>query len=359
MPIGDPFDTDVPAVGASGTAYASDINDLLDEIVARLEDEVPVSSIADADAALNMNNQAVQSLSYAGFYEQESAPSGAPYNRLSVHGDELYYVSAGGVVQITDSGGLNAAALGGFGGDYGSGPESADFVNATETYEFYDDAAQSQWALLKSRGLDIVDETSGYRTRLTSSASIAADQAYALPPADPASGVSVLVINSSGNILLAENASPTNVFTTVLPKHGDLEEVFAPSTLYWAKTTGSGSPGTNSSTHIITDATNTYTIRVDVPPVPIGRRLKNVSVYVTNPTGSTCTVTVYPVTIGSVGASIGTANTSSVGNVLVSCNVTANTAAADKFYVFDVAFTGGAAVQTRAVLSVTRTYDYV
>lgn len=358
MPIGDPFDTDVPAVGASGTAYASDINDLLDEIVVRLEAEVPVSSIADADAALNMNNQAVQSLSYAGFYEQDAAPSGAPYNRLSVHGDELYYVSAGGVVQITDSGGLNAAALGGFGGDYGSGPESADFVNATETYEFYDDAAQSQWALLKSRGLDVVDEASGYRTRLTSSASIAADQAYALPPADPASGVSVLVINSSGNILLAENAAITNQFTMEPHKHTtEVEQVFGPTETDWWVTTGSAARNTTSA---YVTATAPFTAEFLLPKIPVGRRLKSVKVRLLQSAASTATVTVYSITDGGAPSSIGTANTATAGSaVTVTCSVTADTVTFGKIYKVRVAMTGGGSPLTYTVYSLSLSYDYV
>lgn len=359
MAIGDPFVSSVPSVGTLGTAYAARVNDLLEEIVERLNVRVPVGSIAPADAALDMDNQSIQNARYLGFYEQASAPSGAPYGRLEYHGGEFYAVTPGGSVQITDQGALSVVSAGGIGGDYGSGPEAANFVASTETYEFYDDAAQAQWAVLKARRLDLVDEASGFVTTVTPSTSMAADQAYVLPPADPASGASVLVMTSTGQIALAENSQPTNVYTSVLPYHGNVEEVFAPASQYWTKTAGAGNPGVSSTTHVVTDATDVYTIRVDVPHVPVGRRLKGVSATVSNPTGSTCTVTVYPVTLGTVGASIGTANTTVVGNVTVSVSVTANTAAADKFYVMDVAFTGGAAVQTRAVLAITRTYDYV
>ena len=356
MSIGDPFTATIPSVGALGTDYASDLNDLLEEIVDRLDVAVPVGSIAPADSALDMNNQAVQSASYVSFYEQADAPSGAPFGRLVYHGSEMYAVTPGGVVKITDSGGLNLAATGGFGGDYGTGPESANFVNATETYEFYDDAAATQWALLKARGIDIIDETAGFRTRLTSSTGIAADQAYVLPPADPASGVSVLTINSSGQILLAENSAPTNVYTSVLPYHGDLEVAFAPSSTDWWSIVGT--PARSTATGVIT-STADHTTRIACPPVPVGRRLKGMKATVANPgAGTTCTLNVYPVTLGSAGASIGTGSTGSAGNIEVAVSTTATTVTDEKHFFLEIAFSGGAAA-ARSILTCTFTYDHV
>jgi len=356
MAIGDPFTVDIPAVGASGTQYASDVNDLLQEIVDRLNVPVPVGSIDAADADLDMNNHAVENAEYVRFYEQTAAPSGAPYGRIAYYGSEFYMVTPSGAVKVTDAGGLNVAATGGIAGDYGTGPEAVTFDNATETYEFWDDQAGADWAILKARQLSLIDEASGYVASVTPSASMAANQAYVLPPADPASGVSVLVMNSSGQILLAENSSPSNVFTTVLPKHADLEYSFAPTSNDWWVTTGSASRNTTSGKITHTDP---FTVEFPLPELPVGRRLKSVKVRCLQSAASTATVTVYSITDGGAPASIGSGNSAVAGSTItVTASVTPDTVAFGKIYKCRVAFTGGGAGLTYEIYAVSLTYDY-
>lgn len=215
--IGEAISTSVPAVGTAGTTYASDINTLLEEFKTRLTQKVPLSSIdgtLSTSSSLDMNNQPVKSAQYLGMYPQSGAPSGTPYGRLESYAGNLYYVDSSGAVQITVGGSLNASGIGGIVGDYGGvNPAKVTFVNASERYEFYDDMSLTQWAIIKSRQLELVDEASTRVVTIKPSASIAASYSFTLPPNDPAAGVSLLTLNSTGDVQLAESAPVTNAFS--------------------------------------------------------------------------------------------------------------------------------------------------
>src|SRR5687767_13069520 len=110
--IGTPFLQTVPSVGSLGTAYATTINAILTEVMARLAAKVPFTSLAIADSNLNLNNFGVVDAQYVQFYEQLDVPGGAPFGRLARYAGNLYYVDAFGAIQITSGTGLNAAGIG-------------------------------------------------------------------------------------------------------------------------------------------------------------------------------------------------------------------------------------------------------
>jgi hypothetical protein len=237
--IGDPIDTTIPDVGAFGTEYAQDINDILEEVVARLTAPVPVSSIENDDqGTLDMNNGAFTNAQYVSFYEQGTQPDGAPAGRIVYFAGNVWFVTASGAIQVTDGTGLNTTVNGGIGGDYGGiNPALVSFVDASETYEFYDNASAGEWAIIKARQLDLVDEASGRTLHVKPSASIAATWTLTLPVNDPASGVSIATVDATGQLKYAEDATVTQGFTisdditlsgTTKINHGTRTLVYSP-----------------------------------------------------------------------------------------------------------------------------------
>lgn len=220
--IGQPFTTTVPTVGTSGTTYASSINAILQECIDRLSVTIPTGSIAAATATLDMNNQAITNASYVGLYEQAAIPSGAPFSRLAVYGGNLYYVGSAGVIQLTRDGTINVTGVAGIGGDYGGvDPALLKFVAATETYEFYDDGSLLQWAIVKARQATLIDETAGLSVILKPSTSIAANYTISLPTNDPATGVALISMNSSGALAHGVTIDNAEAFSGVVTFSAD------------------------------------------------------------------------------------------------------------------------------------------
>lgn len=209
--IGDAISTTVPTVSTANPGGMQAILNLLAEYKTRLTKKVPVSVIDAADATLNMNGQIVSGVAHLALEDQPSAPSGAPYGRLARYSGNLYYIDASGAVQITSGAGLNAGAIGGIVGDYGGGnPAKVSFVDATEMYEFYDDQSATQWAILKARQIDLVDEATGRSVRVAPSTAITATYDLKLPTGVPAAAA-LLTIDASGQ--LAHNATIATAHT--------------------------------------------------------------------------------------------------------------------------------------------------
>ena len=232
MAIGDPIIPPIPAVGTSGTTYASQLVDFLNEVKERLEDYVPISSLLVS--LLDMANNAVENLSYASFYEQTAEPS-TPVGSLQNYEGNLWWVSESGAAQLTSGNSLNAAAISGIAGDYGGGnPASFRFSDADETFYAYDDYGQEHWAWLGARGLYVYGaEESTTRVKLT--AADATDN-YTITFADALPADQTLVqIAADGDLLytneLVENANITlsgtgkichDVYTVGVPLLGAL-----------------------------------------------------------------------------------------------------------------------------------------
>lgn len=199
MPIGSPLTSPIPAVGSSGTGYATSINTLLAEMKAAIEGDVPFSSLSGQYLA--MGNLPIIEIQYAKFEDQVSAPSAAIQGRLVYAGGEFFAVNSTGAIQITSGGTLNAAALGGISGDYGgANPASVRFVDAATRYDFYDDYPGLAWAYQRSRGVDIsAGAVSSFFVSLRYGG--AASYTLTLPPALPVSNSSVVTIDSTGALL--------------------------------------------------------------------------------------------------------------------------------------------------------------
>lgn len=172
MAIGDDILQPIPAVGTSGTSYASQIVAFLTEVKARLEAKVPLTSVLVS--LLDMANNAIENLQYVSLYEQEASPT-TPIGSLQNYQGDLWWVADSGAAQITSGNNLNAAALGAIGGDYGgANPASFEFSDADETFYAYDDGGAADWAWLGARGILMFgDEESTTRVKLTAAAGTA------------------------------------------------------------------------------------------------------------------------------------------------------------------------------------------
>lgn len=203
--IGDPITTgEVPAVGTSGTTYATNLNLFLTEVKARLEADVPRASLADGN--LDLNGSALQDASYLGLTTQAGVPT-TPNNTLQSYGGEVYWVSAAGVAKLTSSGALNAGSIGGITGDYGgANPAQFRFVDADQEYYAYDDYAGGAWARVWAKNVDIAaGATSAVRARLAYGG--AASFTMTLPPTRPAASSTKFILMDENGALTASNTT--------------------------------------------------------------------------------------------------------------------------------------------------------
>lgn len=351
--IGEAFTTTVPAVGTSGTAYASSVNALLDEIVERLNVKVPVGSIAAAQADLNMNGNSVLNMDMATFTDLGSAPSGAPYARIAYANGEFYMVTDAGTVRITANGVLDAGSVGGIGGDYGGAdPALVDFDGASEAYIFWDDLGAFAYAVLKARGFHVTDETTGRMARISVPTTIAATYDFKLPTDDPAAGVSVLVMDNAGQVGFADLVPPTNDL-----RHGAVEVALSLTSEYVDST---GTPAFNpTSLYWGGAAVNVFMVEFALPPIPVGRRLTGAKMRIDQPAASTATLTLSKITDGGAPSVLGTANTAVVGApTTVTLSGLTETVAFGEVFKVKAEFTGGGAGLNRKLFTISFTYDY-
>jgi hypothetical protein len=153
--IGDSITPSVPIVGSAGPQYATDINAILTEIVARLSAKVPLASI-NFNSNLDLSGSDLLNIGNIVFSNQLSTPSGSPFNRFAVFGGNLYYVNAAGAVQITSGSTLNAAALAGITGDYGgANPAQLNYVAIDTRYNHYANFSTGTWAYDRALGFDV------------------------------------------------------------------------------------------------------------------------------------------------------------------------------------------------------------
>lgn len=218
--IGDAFSQTLPTVGVTaGPLYAEDINDFLEEVKARLESNVTPSSITINDN-LDFNQFEATDLGAAKFQNRTDSPTGVA--KVFVRDDELYFLDgAGRSVQMTLTGALNAAALGGIGGDYGGGdPASVYYTAASSRYTFTQDPgvnADIDVAAVLFREA----AASANAVTIQSPAGLAASYALTLPASLPGS-TSVVTMSAAGvlagsvNLVLATVACSSTIQGTVL-----------------------------------------------------------------------------------------------------------------------------------------------
>jgi hypothetical protein len=212
--IGTPMGLTIPAVGTSGTTYATNINLFLTEVQSRLEAEVPKSALAAGD--LDMDGDDLQNVGYVGLAAQGSAPT-APVGSIQRYNNDLYWINNGGAVKITDGTTINTTLVGGITGDYGgANPAQLRFVDADQEYYAYDDYAGGAWARVWARNFDIAaGATSAFRARLAfgGGASVTYTLPAAAPVADAALQMDTTGAITASNTFANEFVAPDFKFT--------------------------------------------------------------------------------------------------------------------------------------------------
>lgn len=126
---------------------------------------------------------------------------------LFYNAGEFYAIDATGTVQLTANGQLNAASVGGIGGDYGGvNPAQVVYDNASGQYRFYVNGGTSEWAELAAAKL-LLEGAAG-SVELGVDAALAANRIINFKSL-PASGVGLLVYNAATSTI--EDASVTPV----------------------------------------------------------------------------------------------------------------------------------------------------
>lgn len=127
--------------------------------------------------------------------------------------NELYWRTSGGSnVKLTSGTSLNAALLGGFTGDYGSGGSEANFSSGTSIYNFL--RAANHRAFIDASDIRLFQGSSGITNavRIKSPNALAASYDFVFPTALPGSQ-SLLHVDAAGQVSasnsLANNASIT------------------------------------------------------------------------------------------------------------------------------------------------------
>ncbi len=207
--IGTPITATIPAVGTTGTSYATQINAFLTEVRARLEAKVPLTSILAG--LLDMVNNAIENVQYLLLYPQDAAPT-EPVGSLQNANGDLYWVSPSGTAQITDGDQVNSAGIGGITGDYGGvNPAQLRFDDGDATYTFYDDFVGGDLATTRQVGVEIAN--TGDTAAVTLDWGGSSSYTATLPTAAPAAQA-ILQMEADGDIV-ATNTFPTNTNITL------------------------------------------------------------------------------------------------------------------------------------------------
>ncbi len=176
---------------------------------------VPIPSVAinvNADIPFNGYNA---SLLRSTLYNSQSSPLALPTDVRSIYsvGGDLYWNNGTGQpVQITAGNALNAASIGGIGGDYTTSGASVFYTSATLTYTFWSSANTT--GSIEAGPLTIRNNTANsFGTTINANPSISANYAVFLPAALPAS-VKFLTLDNSGNIAATYDTDNTTITVT-------------------------------------------------------------------------------------------------------------------------------------------------
>lgn len=294
--IGEPMTSGtIPAVGTSGTSYATTINAFLTEVKQRLEAKIPMSALLTG--ALDMGNNAVSNISNAHFATAAGTPS-TPSQSLQSFGGNLYWVSPAGAIQITNGAALNSAGIGGITGDYGgANPAQLRFVDLDATYYAYDDFSTSTWAHFRVRDIEIAGGAiSAVRARINWAGS--ASYTLTLPASLPAT--QTLVQLTAAGQLTASNTLPVDTHVTFSGtgriKHGDY--VLAKGLDGSISTTGTLSPGVDV-TNPFWEASASGVFWILVPLGQDTRRIKELKLWSNAATAPT--LELYEISTGGTG----------------------------------------------------------
>jgi hypothetical protein len=284
--IGDPITPAVPSVGAAGPQYATDIDAILTEVVARLSTKVPLGSIS-INGDLSLGGNSLTNVANVVFASAGGTPSGSPFNRWASFGGDVYWVSPSGAVQVTTGASLNSAAVGGITGSYGGAfPAQLRYDGVNTRYDLYANFSTNTWAYCRALGFDIpggATSTAFARLQWGGSSNITLTLPATLPAANQLLSVDNTGAITAGTSTALASGNSITVSGTGVYKHGvkHISRYFY-DTNSWLNlsggtmsSVGSGFLGVSS-----TSGTNVY----QLPPMPDYTRIVNITVIYKNAT---------------------------------------------------------------------------
>jgi hypothetical protein len=293
--IGDSITPSVPSVGATGPGYATDINAILTEVVARLSAKVPFSSLSN-NSNLDLNGQSLLNAAYVTLVNESVSPVASPANRATSYSGDFWWVSPSGAVQITTGNKLNASSIAGINGDYGGvNPASVYFDSATAQYRFYSNFSTSTWGELRARKLNIA---AGATSSVSATLAFGGSSNYTLtlPAAVPATQ-KLVQMDASGNLTASGTLASGEHITlqgTGDYKHGDKKLCWSPTSGNVTCTVGTYVTGTGGDEPSWTLSAAGVVYFLDFR-FKVGDRIKSIQLYETD----AGTASTYLTTIGS------------------------------------------------------------
>jgi hypothetical protein len=208
------LDLPVPTVTV-GPAYASMLVaafETVDEHDHTTGKGTPIPSAAiDINADLPFNEFNVTNLRTARMVNHGAA-LGTPSDLGCVYvaAGNLYYNNAAGQqIQLTAGGALNAASIGGIGGDYATSSASVFYTDATKTYTFWQ--AANTAGLIDCGAITIRDTgASANGVTLQAPSGLAASYALTFPAALPAS-TKIVTIDAAGAVAAVYDADNSTI----------------------------------------------------------------------------------------------------------------------------------------------------
>lgn len=156
--IGSDLNATLPEPGVdSPSVAAAKIVDTLERLVEAVEGNVP-SAALDVTTDLDLQTHGLQNVGVVGFGNLADNDDGLP-GYLFRYQNNLWFVHPDGAFPLTDGTGLNAAGIGGIGGDYGSGAESVEYDNSADEYIFLN--GPGDFSDLAVRGVRFVAPVTG------------------------------------------------------------------------------------------------------------------------------------------------------------------------------------------------------
>lgn len=144
--IGTNLNLDLPTLSDPLATIVSKTVTALSAIQVSIADKATPSAL-NINSALSMGGNQLTSVGSVTLADgNASAAAGTIYYHLG----EFYLIDATGAIQLTASGAINVAGVGGIGGDYGgSNPAQVTYDNASVQYRFMQDG--TNWADVKAR----------------------------------------------------------------------------------------------------------------------------------------------------------------------------------------------------------------
>lgn len=279
MPIGSELNETLPAVGDSAAVAAARIIDTFEKIIEAVEGEVSTAAL-DMDNNLEMNAHAVRNASAVELVDGFTSAVGGLYRSVN----DLWWVHPDGAFKITDGVGLNAAGVGGIGGDYGAGDETLDYDATNDRYDFLDDAGD--FSDIRTTKVWLRDAASGADAKLNYVG--AAGPTWTLSDLSGSAGLAL--VSATGTVTVGTTIAPALTLSAAAtfnstvalnaaatfavaptfavgaePKHGEYAQTVSLGNFLWA--TAAVSAGVDGLS--VTGATTMY-IDLDLP---VGHRI--------------------------------------------------------------------------------------